>query len=405
MARRAALWGSAAAGVVVALTLTATPSQAQDVAARSATCKPALEVLETIPGTVGPYVDSGVVADLGPHRLAVGSSRSMPVYWTGTTLHQVPLPDGYTSGAVTGVNRHSLMVGYLRNGSASRAFSYQVGDDAVSLLPGSDSDTATAVNDHGHIVGVRTLFAGTDHVRETGVEWANGQERRELPLPADSTDHSIDYDGSVSSITGINNAGQIVGNVTGAHGDVDDAWDVAEAVTWPAAQQAAPTVLGYAYADEENIVAGAIDDTGFVVGTYYSYHGGEFGPVMWSPYGGQQSGALVGGHDDGNFTAVSPTSGMIAGTASSGTFDMGRPVDQAMVWPGTGPALALRRLAPHEASRATAAADDGRVGGVARDTSGIGRPVIWTCALQQGRAHDPAAAPAAPPAAVPGIRR
>ncbi|MFD5396873.1 hypothetical protein ACFWJW_21975 [Streptomyces sp. NPDC127097] len=45
------------------------------------------------------------------------------------------------------------------------------------------------------------------------------------------------------------------------------------------------------------------------------------------------------------------------------------PPEQAQIWPGTGPLLALPRLSPEGASQAYAVSDDQRVGGSAADAS------------------------------------
>ncbi|MCY0922446.1 hypothetical protein OS965_30525 [Streptomyces sp. H27-G5] len=60
--------------------------------------------------------------------------------------------------------------------------------------------------------------------------------------------------------------------------------------------------------------------------------------------------------------------------------------DQAQWWPGSGPVLALPRLAKDAPSTADAVTDDDRLGGAAVNAKGKLKPVIWTCASKQAYA-------------------
>ncbi|MEU5237944.1 hypothetical protein ACH4UR_14420 [Streptomyces lydicus] len=62
------------------------------------------------------------------------------------------------------------------------------------------------------------------------------------------------------------------------------------------------------------------------------------------------------------------------------------PVDQAQVWPGSGPMRTLPSLAPDSPAGAEAINDQARAGGWAYDGdpcdgAGAPHPVIWTCTL------------------------
>ncbi|MFG2414872.1 hypothetical protein [Streptomyces goshikiensis] len=72
--------------------------------ASAAACKPALTVLGALPGAEAAGRKEGV-RDLGRGALSVGSSRGKPVYWTGTTVHRVPMQDGRVDGAPVGTRR------------------------------------------------------------------------------------------------------------------------------------------------------------------------------------------------------------------------------------------------------------------------------------------------------------
>ena len=91
--------------------------------------------------------------------------------------------------------------------------------------------------------------------------------------------------------------------------------------------------------------------------------------------------ASLPGFNSGRFTATSPRTHLAAGIAEMR--DSTAPEVQAEIWPGTGPALALPRLAADRASHAYAASDNGSVGGDAANTAGDVKPVVWTCALSQ----------------------
>lgn len=87
-------------------------------------------------------------------------------------------------------------------------------------------------------------------------------------------------------------------------------------------------------------------------------------------------------HPYGTFEAISPTTKVTVGTAKFHPEEQTLP-DQAQLWPGTGPVLALPRLAANQASAAESVSDDGRVGGAAVNAKGKLKPVIWTCATRQ----------------------
>ncbi|WUO84290.1 hypothetical protein OG436_35550 [Streptomyces caniferus] len=352
--------------------LTASPAPASPArhthgAGKPADCRPALQVLASLPGS-----GASQVKGLGPNSLAVGASRGLPAYWTGTQVHRVPLPAGFTGGEVAAVNAKGLMAGSLQGAGRTAAFSFRVGARAVTLLP--EGAHAADVNDRGLIVG-----DGTKGGALTGLEWDGARILRRLAPPAGY---------SLTSVTAINNAGQIAGS--GEAVKDDESWSAG--VTWPARRGAAavplqrfwPAGVPYDYWYPRDI-----DRSGRIVGTHDYTRLDTLTPTQWlPPYTTESEPGLLGERTSGTFEAISPTTNVSVGTALDshmvGPFPPETaPPAQAQIWPGTGPLLALPRLSPEGASEAHAVSDDQRVGGSAADAASTPRAVIWTCSLRQ----------------------
>ncbi|GAA5608963.1 hypothetical protein Spla01_00091 [Streptomyces platensis] len=367
---RAAVAVVATAFLVPLLTAGPAPAlsgRSTDGARKPADCRPALQVLASLPGSGGSQVKG-----LGPTALAVGASRGLPVYWTGTRVHRVPLPAGFTGGEVAAVNAKGLMVGSLHAAGRTAAFSFRAGARAVTLLP--EGAHAADVNDHGLIVG--------DAVKDgslVGLEWEGTRILRRLAPPAGY---------SLTSVTALNNAGQIAGS--GEAVKDDESWSAG--VVWPARRGAAAVPLqrfwpaGVPY---DFWYPRDIDRAGRIVGTHDYTRLDTRTPTQWlPPYTTESEPGLLGERTSGTFEAISPTTNVSVGTASDshmvGPFPPETaPPEQAQIWPGTGPLLALPRLSPEGASQAYAVSDDQRVGGSAADARSTTRAVIWTCALRQ----------------------
>ncbi|WP_330261251.1 hypothetical protein [Streptomyces sp. NBC_00539] len=369
---------TAAAAVVVAGLITAGGPAAT--AGAAATCTPRIQVL----GSLGADTyerdarRSQGVMDLGAGDLAVGVSGYEPVYWTGTTVHRVPLTDPDQRGQVLAVNAHGLMVGVLDALGKTTLFTYQQGAAAITLLPESDgSDLEADVNDAGFVVSRSDSWVGT--------VWKDGRKVRELPLPADAGPGT-----RIKMVTGINRAGDILGQAEQDH-EVPETGEHLHGtypVLWPAdgtaARLLAPTGTG---AYEESYVQD-LDESTRIVGYDWQGPWHEYTPWVWTPphtAPGATPGVLST-HPYGTFEAISATTGVSVGTAK---FHPEQPIlpDQAQLWPGSGPVKALPRLAAGGASMADAVSDDGRVGGAAVNASGGLKPVVWTCATKQ--AYDP----------------
>ncbi|MCX5076723.1 hypothetical protein OHA84_06910 [Streptomyces sp. NBC_00513] len=349
-------------------------------------CTPGIRVLESLPGpgeSPFPWSATTEVKGLGPLGMSVGRSQNRPVYWLGTSVHRVPLPAGYTSGAVEAVNRFGVMVGWLRGTDKPPvAFRYASGAKAVAILPGGER--ASDINDKGHVVGERH----SDPWHVVGVEWVGTAVRRELALPPQIT--------GLAEITGINDAGRIVGRGTGV---MDAEYWYETGLVWAAdkaapAQELQPFHPGDTYS---TYLPQDIDEKGRISGIYEFSRLITSNGVVWKPpYTEVITVANLGERTQGTFEDVSPTTGVSVGTASDSTMVGPFPPEtappyQATLWKGTGPTLALPRLAATGHSGAFTVSDDDRVGGYAVDAKDVMRPVVWTCASQQ--AHAPAPTP------------
>ncbi|MGW7194427.1 hypothetical protein, partial [Streptomyces sp. NPDC054838] len=340
------------------------------------TCTPRIHVL----GSLGPETyqrdtrrTQGVM-DLGAGNLAVGVSGYKPVYWTGTTVHRVPLSDPDSTGQVLAVNAHGLMVGVLDTFAGTSLFTYQQGAPAITLLDDGDgSDGEADVNDAGYVVSRSRNWVGT--------VWKDGRKVRELPVPADAGPGT-----RIKMVTGINRAGDVLGQAEQDY-EVPETGEHLQGtypVLWPAdgtaARLPAPTGTGTL---EESYVQD-LDESTRIVGYDWSGPWHEYTPWVWTPphTGPGSSPGTLSTHPYGTFEAISPTTNVSVGTAKFHPEQLTRP-DQAQLWPGSGPVMALPRLPAGGASMADAVSDDGRVGGAAVNASGKLKPVVWTCAAEQ----------------------
>ncbi|MCY0921486.1 hypothetical protein OS965_25410 [Streptomyces sp. H27-G5] len=305
-------------------------------------------MLDSLPGpgeSPSPWSATTDVKGLGPLGMSVGRSQNRPVYWLGASVHRVPLPAGYTPGGVEAVNRFGAMVGWLRGTDKPPvAFRYVPGAKAVALLPGGER--ASDINDTGHIVGERH----SDPWHVVGEEWVGTTVRRELALPPQIT--------GPAEITGINNAGRIVGRGTGV---MDAEYWYETGLVWAAdkaapAQELQPFHPGDTYSSYR---PQDIDEKGRISGTYEFSRIIVSNGVVWKPpYTEVTTVANLGERTQGTFEDVSPTTGVSVGTASDSTMVGPFPPEtappyQATLWKGAGPTLpcpASRRRATAELS-------------------------------------------------------
>ncbi|MFG2331484.1 hypothetical protein ACGFMM_17855 [Streptomyces sp. NPDC048604] len=365
--------GITAALTALAAVAVAVPAGTVAAEAAARPCVPSIKQLRTLTPTGG-----GAVSDLGRRGLSVGQSDGKPVYWRGDRVRQVPLPAGYTGGTVAAVNRHGLMAGtFTAPGRPPAAFSYRAGARTATLLPGGG--TVRDINASGRIVGQRQ-----DGDTLVGVEWQGRTVRRELALPAHVR---------LEEIGGINDAGQIVGH--GYGWDADGA-GYYPALMWSADATAAAVELPPLYPGDTYTTyqPREIDERGRIVGVFTYSRALESSGLLWTPPYAEDPRYLptAGRRTAGVLEDLSPTTGAAVGTAADSTITGPWPPEtapppQAQYWPGTGPVLALPRLAATGLSGAYAVDDRDRVAGRAADATGRIHPVIWTCASKQ--AYDP----------------
>ncbi|MBT2441785.1 hypothetical protein J7E93_17025 [Streptomyces sp. ISL-36] len=343
-------------------------------ASAGAACRTAPTALGALPGTEVAWPKEGVRA-LGRGNLSVGSSRGKAVYWTGTTVHRVPVPDSRAESELLGVNQRGLMVGrYRPYGTTTQVgFTYRAGDASVTELPGGaqwggDLD----VNDSGRVVaggyGDRTIRV-----------YADGALERTLTLPEE-----LGPDTYVYTVGGINSRGDVVATVQKVEPDTGGRVEHSYPVLWPGDEGPAQILPQAGGGGNTSWVAGIAAD-GTIVGSDWYGPGYEWTPWVWSaPLGtpGSSPGRLST-HPYASLDGVSPTTGVAVGAARSHPDDAGNGADQAVLWPGSGPMLALPRLAAGQASEAVAVSDDDRAGGSAVNASGATRAVVWTCASRQ----------------------
>ncbi|MFF2193835.1 hypothetical protein [Streptomyces sp. NPDC058157] len=362
---RRATAAAAAAVVLAGIVTAAGPATA------ATGCTPRIQVLGSIGSggyqTGNPQTE--LVLGLGTGNLSVGRSDGRPVYWTGTRLHKVPVPDATLSGAVLAVNKSGLMVGAVL-GADGYLFTYRAGDAAVTRLPGSDFQSDEAdVNDAGYVV--------SRNRSGLGVVWKDGRKVRDLPAPATALPGT-----RIELVTGINTKGDVLGMAREDY-EVPETGEHREGtypVLWPAdggpAEALAPTGNDSHVQD--------LDESGRIVGYDWLGMAYRFTPAVWTPprTGPASFPGTLKTHPYGTFEAITPTTNVSVGTARFHPDEQTLP-DQAQLWPGAGPLLALPRLAANGASTASSAADDGRVGGAAVNSAGTLKPVIWTCATKQ----------------------
>ncbi|MFF5449483.1 hypothetical protein [Streptomyces sp. NPDC012888] len=359
-----------AAGPVSADTVSAdTVSAAGADSAASGACRPALTVLGALPGPEVGWPREGVRA-LGTGNLSVGSSRGRAAYWTGTTVHRVPVPAGDESSELLAVNAGGLMTGRYRTAGSTSwvGFTYRAGDPAVTPLPApADAFAGLDVNASGRV-------AATSSTREGVVVVVGGAVERNLTFPT-----GIGADARVDNLGGINARGDVVATVTWPEPDTGGRVEHSVPVLWPG--DGGPARILPATGNTAWVADVAADGT--VVGSDWFGFGYEWSPRVWAGTDGSLgSPAPLSTHPSTSLDGISPTTGVATGTARKHIDDL-HLTEQAVLWPGTGPVLALPRLADGQPAEGVAVSDDDRVGGNAVNARGKTRAVVWKCASRQ----------------------
>ncbi|WP_458639695.1 hypothetical protein [Streptomyces sp. NC-S4] len=373
-----------AAGAAIVLAGLITAAGPASAAGTAASCTPGIEILPGLPGSTG-----STAVGFGTGGTVVGDSAGLPVYWTGAehTVHPVPLPAGFDRGSVKAVSAKGLMVGTATRTSDQSmvAFTHQQGSTTSEPLgsPGLEGRVFDVdVNESGRVV-----------YAEKGVakEWVNGKVVRELPVPADAIAGS-----KVTSLSGINKRGDILGTVSGAYFDAENDIMVTKTfpVVWPAGGYPPYSLeVWNGYHSSFSTVGRDIDDRGRVVGLedYYYRNDPKLTPAVWKkPYDALPTDpGRAKGYHDLELSGSSPTTNVAVGTATN--FEESWPsFFQAVYWPGKGEPLVLPFPAGTPGvplSRAFAATDDDRVAGMMTDReTRESKAVVWTCASKQAYA-------------------
>lgn len=161
----------------------------------------------------GVIVGSSLNADfLGGRAFIWRPSR--PHATTGT-MTKLPQPRGVTGSAATAINDHGLIVGTLITaGGQAHAFLFTTAMHDLGTLPGGADSIAYGINSHGPAVGYSDIASGSFHA----VIWSDGRItdlNRLLPRTVKAAGVVL------GKAYGINNKGQIAGiaDVRGhAHG-------------------------------------------------------------------------------------------------------------------------------------------------------------------------------------------
>jgi probable HAF family extracellular repeat protein len=196
-----------------------------------------------------PVVGLAAAAVLGASTMAAAATAA------GGTTSAVAGVQVLASGWATAVDGRGDVVGDYQVNSLTDAFIWHAGTFTdLGALPGDDTTEATAVNDHGEVVG----YSSTDTFPATpqAFVWRNGT----------MTDLGPSGESSVAGY--LNDSGQIVGTVTSSSGDTS-------AVVWQNGTMTTLPGLGGAYTDPTGL-----NDRGEVVG-YAGTASGQSEAVAW----------------------------------------------------------------------------------------------------------------------------
>ena len=132
---------------------------------------------------------------------------------SGSSLDLIDMP-GATMTNPTGINASGQVTGSYESGDGEHGFIWTNGTFETLDVPGATSTIPYAINDSGSVVGM-SLFWSTDD---------NGNPRNEQAYFVKTGENIqiLDFPGSLAgttTITGINNSGQIVGNFRDANGE------------------------------------------------------------------------------------------------------------------------------------------------------------------------------------------
>jgi probable HAF family extracellular repeat protein len=293
---------------------------------------------------------------VGTGLLPSGAGRA--TMWRHGKAINLGVVGKYDESFAHGVNDDGVVVGEL-NFRQRKAAPFIYVNGRMRSLPGLGGDFgyASAVNARGIVVGTASDSDGFPHA----VVWTdNGRHVHDLGIAP----------GDVASFgSGISDSNVVAGDTDGADNSERPAlFDHGVVVLSPA--------VGEFGAAED------INTSGRVVGISFMPSGEEHATV-WSSFNarGTDLGTLPGGA----FAALIDVDndGRAAGASNAGNHP---DVVHAVVWPGSGPLLALRPLSGHYVRDFAVARDLGVHGeavGGSQNIDGDVRATIWKCAFNQ----------------------
>ncbi len=345
--------------VVIASSLvliaTAVPSAEAARKAQVAPCTPRLIDMGTLGGA-----NSGINGSNSVGTWVGGAEDSsgteIPVLWRNGVMHAI----GHAGGLASDVNNRGVVVGNVDAG----AFWWNGGSEHLLPTPeGTSGSTARRINEHNDAVGTLSLADGNS----SAIEWIHLRTPRLLPTP----------DGFSSDAFGINNAGDIVGDI--GNDSTEIAWEWGHDGSSHALQPEYPNGLGQAnLINNRGVAAGGLDfggQLGLWAATWR--HGtvtklGTFGPEpnFSFAFGQDELGDYVGA---GTYSPDDPYLHVFVTRAGSGTM------------------LTMLSLSGNLDDRSNAHAiiptymgQPGiAVGGYSTTSSGDTHATVWTCAFRQ----------------------
>ena len=263
----------------------------------------------------------GWAADVTNRGIVVGNQDAGAFWWFGGTQHLLPLPDGATGSFVRRINEHN---------------------DAVGSISFPDGSSAP-------------------------VEWVHLRTVRELPVPA----------GDYGDAMGINNAGDIVGDI--GNNSTQIAWEWGHDGSGHALQPEYPIGFGQAnLINNRGVAAGGLDFGGqFGLWAATWQHGtvtklGSFGaePNFSFAFGQDELGDYVGG---GTYSPDDPFLHVFVTRAGSGTMLTMLPLSGNIA----------DRSNAHAVIPAYMGQPGIAVGGESTTSTGDYHATVWTCAFGQ----------------------
>ncbi|MDX6308582.1 MAG: hypothetical protein QOI06_1628 [Nocardioidaceae bacterium] len=328
-------------------------------ATAAASCRPSIEDLGDPFGGHFSFADGVNAAGTVAGSAFLPSGRGRAVVWQHGTATNLGVVAPYDESFAHGIGDDGTVVGEL-DFKSRKAAPFIFSGGRMRILPGLGGDFgyAAGINSRGTIVGTASDADGFPHA----VVWTHGG-RHVVDLGIARGDES-------SFGSGINDANVVVGDSDAAdqserpavfvHGQV-------EVLTGDTSRHGA--------AEDVNIEGRIVGDAFLPDGTQHA--------ITWGrhKYHGRDLGTLPGG----TFAALVSIDdhGRAVGAGNIGAVPH---QNHAVLWPGSGPLLALRPLSGHfrrDFAVARKLGTRGQAVGASQTTSGEVHATVWTCAERQ----------------------